>query len=336
MKATLPSRLFTLSRRFMRVLALAAAISVPFALASVSAQHYPSRVVTLVVPFPAGSGTDAVARVVQPLLAAELKATVIIENRPGVNGSIGAAYVSRATADGYTLLFTTATSHSITPYVSKHVSYDPIRDFTPVGQVGIFPVMLVTSNALPVRTVPDLIQHVKSHPGLLQYAFGNGTGQVAGAALRTYAGLDIVAVPYRGTPAAMTDLIAGRINYMFVDATTGLPHVRANSVRGLAVTTLEPSALIPDLPTMAAAGLPMFNLSAWCGVFGPSRLPNPIVEKLDAALKSVMASPDLTARLGEMGFEVSWQSADDFALFAKADNDRWRMIIRDAHVVQAQ
>lgn len=291
-----------------------------------------ARVVTMVVPFPAGSGTDSVARTVQPLLAAELNTSVIIENRPGGNAAVGSAFVARAAPDGLTLLFTTSTSHSITPFVSRNVHYDPVKDFTPLGQVGIFPVILVANATLPVTSTAELIAHVKARPGQLQYAYANGTGQVAGAALRTYAGLDVVAVPYRGSPAAVTDLIAGRIHFMFIDATTGLPHVRAKAIRGLAVTTEQPSRLIPELPTVAAAGLPMFNLSAWCGLFGPKGLPTDIARRIDTALAKAMTAPGLSDKLGEMGFEMLPLDAGRFAPFVQIDIDRWKAIIKDAGV----
>ncbi|WP_170182148.1 Bug family tripartite tricarboxylate transporter substrate binding protein [Phreatobacter stygius] len=299
-------------------------------------QSYPNRPITMVVPFPAGSGTDTVARLVQPLLQAELNSSVVIDNRPGVNAAIGAGVVGRADPDGYTLLFTTSTSHSITPFVTKNVTYDPVTSFTPIGQVGVFPVILVAENGLNVRTVGELIARAKAEPGKLQYAYGNGTGQVAGAALSRFAGIDVLAVPYRGTPAAMTDLIAGRINYIFVDATTGLPHVRAGAVRALAVTTEEPSRLLPDLPTVAASGLPAFNLSAWCGLFAPAGLEPAVRDRLSQALAKAVAAPALRPRLEELGFELISRETGSFAQLVKSDVERWQVIIKEVGLAQTQ
>lgn len=327
------SRTPTLSRRHVLAGGLAALAT---GSAPARAQGYPNRPITMVVPFPAGSGTDTVARFVQPLLQAQLNTSVVIDNRPGVNAAIGAGVVSRAQADGYTLLFTTSTSHSITPFVTRNVTYDPVQSFTPLGQVGVFPVILVVENGLNVRSVSELVDHAKRNPGKLQYAFGNGTGQVAGAALTRFAGIDVVAVPYRGTPAAMTDLIAGRINYLFVDATTGLPHVRAGSVRALAVTTEEPSRLLPNLPTVAASGLPAFNLSAWCGLFAPAGLDSAIRDRLSGALAKAVAAPSLRPRLEELGFEVIGRDANAFAGQVKADVERWQVIIKEVGLAQTQ
>lgn len=292
------------------------------------------RLVTMVVPFPAGSGTDSVARVVQPHLAAELRTSIVIENRPGNNAALGSAYVSRATPDGATILFTTSTSHSITPAVSRTVTYDPVRDFTPLGQVGLFPVLLVAGPDVPVATTAELIAYAKARPGQLSYAFANGTSQVAGAALRTYAGLDVTAVPYRGSPAAVTDLMAGRIHFMFLDATTALPHIRAKALRGLAVSTERRSRLVPELATVAEAGMPMFDLSAWCGLFGPRGLPPEIASRFDRALAAALATPGLGAKLADMGFEMLPLDGAAFVPFVRADIARWATIVRDSGVAE--
>src|SRR3954469_10246884 len=220
-----------------RVLAVAAALfSALLFDVSAHAQPYPNRQITLIVPFGAGSGTDAVARIVAQNLSIALKQNIVVENRPGGNGAIAAAYVARSAPDGYTLFMSTNSPHSAAPFLMKNVGYDAAKDFAPVSRVGSFTLMLVINPALAIKSVPELIAYAKANPGKLSFGSGNTSGIVAGETFKHWARVDILHVPYKSVPPALTDVLGGRISMAFTDLTPGLPHVKAGTLRALAVT----------------------------------------------------------------------------------------------------
>jgi tripartite-type tricarboxylate transporter receptor subunit TctC len=218
------------------------------------ADNYPSKPVTLVAVFGPGSASDTICRVIAQPLSVALKETVIVENRPGANGALAALYVARSAPDGHTLLMATNSPLSVVPYLMKNVSYDPVKDFTPVTRVGSFTLMLVVNPSLPVKTVKELIEYAKANPGKLSFASANTSGIVAGETLMHWAEIDMLHVPYKSSPPAIQDVLAGRVSMMFTDLTTGLPHVRSGALRALAVTRLQRSPLFPELPTLDEAG----------------------------------------------------------------------------------
>src|SRR4051794_38601717 len=209
---------------------------------------YPNRTITLVLPFAAGSGTDTTTRIISQYLAQALGVSIVIDNKPGANGMIAATYVARAAPDGYTLFVTTNTTHSANPYLLKTLSYDPIKDFTPIARTGDLPFMLVINPEIPANSVSELIALAKKEPGKYSYASGSSSAIVSGATFARLAGIDLLHVPYKSSPPALTDVIAGRVSMMFVDVLTGLPHVNGKALKALAVTTKQPSALLPHLP----------------------------------------------------------------------------------------
>ena len=296
------------------------------------ADQYPSRVVTMIVPFAAGSGTDAVARVFAQELAAALKGNVVVENKAGASGAIAANYVARAAPDGYTLFVTTNTSHSANPSLLKSINYDPVKDFTPIVRGGNLPFMLVVDPKLPVKSVQDLVAHAKANPGKLTYAYGNSTGIVAGETFRRAAGIDVLKVPYKSTPPAITDVVGGRISFMFVDLTSGMSMVRSGGMRALAVTTAERSAILPDLPSMAEGGVKDFDITSWNGIFGPANMPKEITEKLNAEMAKIIARPDVKARLAEMGFDAFSSTPAELDAFVKAQLVTWTKLIKEAGI----
>src|SRR3954447_16183519 len=229
---------------FKRYRCMAAAASLLLALASAASAQapYPSRSITLVLPFAAGSGTDTTTRIISKELGTALGVGMVIDNKAGANGSIAASYVARAQPDGYTLFVTTNTTHSANPYLLKTMSYDPIKDFTPIARTGDLPFMLVINPEIPANSVQELIALAKKEPGKYSYASGSSSAIVSGATLSRLAGLDLLHVPYKSSPPALTDVIAGRVSMMFVDVLTGLPHVNGNALKALAVTTKERSA----------------------------------------------------------------------------------------------
>src|ERR1700709_1370564 len=253
----------------------AGAISLTLALISTASAQapYPNHNITLVLPFAAGSGTDTTTRLIGKELGVALGVNTVIDNKPGANGSIAASYVARSAPDGYTLFVTTNTSHSAKPYLLKTMSYDPIKDFTPIARTGDLPFMLVINPEIPANSVPELIALAKKRRGKYSYPSGSSSAFVSGPPFARLAGLDLLHVPYKSSPPALTDVIAGRVSMMFVDVLTGLPHVNGKALKALAVTTKDRSALLPQLPSMDEAGGQGFDITSWQGYLGPATTP---------------------------------------------------------------
>ena len=300
----------------------------------VRAADYPAKPITLIVPFPAGSGTDAVGRIFGNELSSILGQQVIVENKPGANATIAASLVARARPDGYTIFVTTNTSHSAAPWLMKNVPYDPVKDFTPIARGGNLPFILVANPKRPWKTVADLVTDARQRPGRITYASGNSTGIVAGATLARRANIDILHVPYKGTPQGLTDVVGGQVDFMFTDLASGLPFVQSGQLRALAVSTAERSAIVPDLPSMAESGVPDFDLNSWNGYFGPAGMPPEVVAKLNAAIKQVVAKPDVRKRLAGLGFDAFSSSPEAFGQFVGEQRDLWGKLIRDAGIEQ--
>ena len=314
-------------------LRLLAAVGVSvLAAAGAQAQEYPSRPITLVLPFAAGSGIDPTARLVGDELGRALKQPVVIDYKPGSNGAIAASAVARAAPDGYTLFMTTVSTHSANPNLLKSIPYDPIKDFAPVARVGTLPFMLVIDPRIPATSVPEFIAHVKANPGKLSYASSNATGLVAGATLKRLAGLDLVHVPYRASPQAINDVMTGRIAMMFVDFALGSPQAKAGNVRALAVTTKERSALLPDVPSMTEAGLPALDLVPWNAIFAPAQTPRPIVERLNGELRRIIADPTVKQRLAAIGFDAFSSTPEELDAFVREDLAKWGRWVKDAGI----
>lgn len=293
---------------------------------------YPERPVTLVVPFAAGSGTDTVARITAEQLATRLGQSVVVENRAGANGSVAATFVARAAPDGHTLFMTTNTTHSANPSLLKTLTYDPVADFAPVARMGNLPFLLVVDPKLGISSVADLVARAKAEPGKLTYASGNSTGIVAGATFARRAGIDILHVPYRSTPPAITDIIGSRISMMFVDITAALSQINAGTLKALAVTTAERSKLLPNLPSMQEAGVPEFDITSWNGVFAPARTPPDIIARLNRELAAIATDPAVVKRLADVGFDAFTQTPDQLGDFVKAQIANWARMIREAGI----
>jgi len=257
---------------------------------------------------------------------------VVVENKPGANATIAAHYVARAKPDGYTLFVTTNTSHSAAPFLMKNVPYDPVKDFTPIARGGNLPFILVVNPKRPYHSVQELIDYARKNPGRVTYATGNSTGIVAGGTLARRAGIDILHVPYKGTPQALTDLVGGQVDFMFTDLASGLPFVQSGQLRALAVSTAERSGIVPDLPSMREAGVADFDLNSWNGYFGPAGLPPEIVAKLNAAINQIVADPDVRKRLAGLGFDAFSGTPQDFAKFVSEQRDLWGKLIKDAGI----
>ena len=293
---------------------------------------YPSGPVTLVVPFAAGSGTDSVARVVAKGLGEQLGQAVVVENRAGGSAQVAAQLVAGAKPDGQTLMMTTNTAHSANPALFVRLPYDAIKDFTAITRVGELPFLVVVNNDLPIRSMGELIAYAKAQPGRLSYATPNSTSLVASETLERLAGIDLLAVPYKSSPQAMTDVIAGTVSLSFADLGTASPMVKAGKVRALATANANGSRNFPDLPSVGKA-VPGFDLTSWNGIVGPAGLPRPVVERLNTAILAVLADKAVQDQLVQIGFEV-WPSRtpDEFHRYMVEQLEYWTSLIKAAAI----
>lgn len=305
------------------------------ALFSVAAhgQAYPTRQpITIVTAFGPGSASDTITRVIAQPLSIALKQNVIVEAHPGANGALSALYVARAAPDGYTILMTTNSPHSAVPFLMKNVAYDAVKDFSAVSRLGSFTLMLVIHPSIPAKSVKELIAYGRANPGKLTFASGNTSGQVAGETLKHWAGIDMLHVPYKSSPPAINDLLAGRVSMMFTDLTTGLPHVKAGTLRALAVTRIKRSSLFPELPTMDEAGVTGFDMDSWAGFVVPAHTPWDIVNRLNTEMRKIIDDPKTKETLGRVGFEAFSSSPEELDAFIKVQLGSWGKMIKDAGI----
>ena len=324
-------------RRLRAKVAVVASLAVVFcpggAHAQAAADAFPSRPVRIIVPFGPGSGTDLATRLIAQHLEAAVKQPVVTDNRPGASGSIAASAVARATPDGYTLLMGTNSTHGANSGLIAKLPYDPIKDFVPVGLVGIFSSFLVVNPALPVRTPAELVAYGKANPKTLTFAAGNTSSLIMGEMFSRGAGIEMLRVPYTSNPAGLTDVIAGRVSVMFPDIGSSIAHVKAGSVRALAAVTLgERSPLAPDLPTVAETVLPNFHFIGWIGLFAPAGTPAPVVARISADMQKVMALPEIGQRFQQMGAEAKWIGPAEFRTFVGNEVTRLPKILADIGV----
>ncbi|MGF6349394.1 Bug family tripartite tricarboxylate transporter substrate binding protein [Variovorax sp. W2I14] len=319
-------------RRFISISAAAGlAGAAPWAFAQDSG--YPKQPIKLVVPFAAGSGTDAVARITGQMLGEALKGSVIVDNKAGANGVIGAEAVAKAPPDGYTLFMTTNTTHSANPSLMKSLPYDPVKDFAPVSRMGNLPFMLVVNNDLPVKSVAELLAWGRAHPGKLTYASGNSTGIVSGATLSRMSGVPMLHVPYKSTPPAIADLIGGQVSMMVVDLAAGLTTVKAGKMRAIAVTTQERTKLFPELPPLAdTPELKGFDITSWNGVFAPAGTPRDIVLKLNKALSEMANGAVFRERVSKLGFDAFGSTPEELGAFTVSELAKWKKLIQAAGI----
>jgi tripartite-type tricarboxylate transporter receptor subunit TctC len=301
------------------------------AVAPARAETYPARTVTIITPFAAGSQTDAAARLIGQYLQEELGQPFVIENKAGAGGLIAANTVARAKPDGYTLLLTTNSTHSAIG-LFKSVPYDPIKDFTPIARIGDFHSFVAVNVNVPIASMAELVAYAKANPGKLSYGVGNSTGQIVGETLKKRTGIDVVRVSYRSNPTAMADLVAGHIQVMIPDFTTGLPQLRAQKVRALAVLTKERNRLLPDVPTLDETVMPNFDTLAWSGMFAPANTPPEVVNALANAVRKVLETPEIRVRFTGPGIDVTWMGPQQFSEFVKSELVKYTAMIKEAGI----
>jgi tripartite-type tricarboxylate transporter receptor subunit TctC len=296
------------------------------------AQSWPTRTVTIVTSFAAGSVTDLTARIIGASLQEALGRTFIVENKPGAGGMIAAQTVAHADPDGYTLLLTTNSTHSAAGALYKTVPYDPIKDFTPIARIGSFPSAIVVNPSVKVNTIQELVAYAKANPGKLSYGHGNSTGYIVGEAFKHEANLDIVRVAYRSVPAGVTDLISGHIPILVLDLSSAMPQIADKSMRPLAVFTKKRSPELPDVPTLDETVMPGFDLLAWTGMFGPAKMPPEVVATLERELKKVLAKPEILEKFKKSGIEPYWGGTGEFKDFVGTELVKWTTVIKAAGI----
>jgi tripartite-type tricarboxylate transporter receptor subunit TctC len=308
-------------------LLLAIALIVPLAAA---AQPYPSKSIRFVVPYPAGGPLDTVARIVGERVSESVGEPVIVENKAGAGGNIGADLVAKSAPDGYTILMGAVATHAINPSLYASMPYDARKDFIPVTQIASTPNVLVVNPALPVHDVAEFVAYAKAHPGQLNFGSGStgSAGHLAGELFKATAGVEMTHVPYKGAAPAMTDLIGGRIQLMFDNLASSLVQIKAGKVRALAVTTAKRTELAPDLPTIAESGLPGFDINTWFGLFVPARTPPAIVQRLHDEFVKALETPEVRARMLALGAEPVGSTPAQFAQYVQSEAAKYAKLVK--------
>lgn len=307
----------------------AAILSAP----AVPAQSYPVKPVRIIAPFPPGGGTDLFARAVAQKLTAALGQQVVVDNRSGAGGMIGSELAARASPDGYTLLVTSSSTHSINPHLSRKPLYDPLRDFTPVINIASAPNVLVVHPSLPARTVKELVILAKARPGAINYA-SNGSGTLShltGELFKLQTGVNMVHIPYKGGPPAVIDLVAGQVSALFTAFPTVFGQVRAGRLRALAVSGTKRAVAAPHLPTVGET-VPGFESVQWWAMFAPAGVPAEIVDKLNSEVAKIIAGPEVKGRFAAEGAEPIGGSPREFAAFLKADYEKWGKVVKEVGI----
>ena len=290
--------------------------------------------IVVVVPFAAGAGTDVIARVVTEQMAKNMKATFVIDNKAGASGQIGSEFVARAKPDGYTLLVATNSTHSANPYLYKTMRYDPAKDFAPIGRLTINPLALLVKPDSPFRTAEDLVRLAKANPDTLKYGYGNTGGQVSAAMLVNMGHIKALAVPYKTTPQAFTDLMGGQIDFAFVDFAASRSLIESGKLRALAMTGQKRFSMAPNIPTVnETKGFEEFNLSAWLGLMAPAGTPKSVLARLNTELRAALEQPDVKQRLEQqMGSVVEPTTVDQFVVFTQEQGNLWKRRIAEAGI----
>lgn len=319
-------------RHFLQAAACAAAAPALSALPAFAQDApWPTRPLRIIVPFGAGSGNDIVARLVGDHLARAFGQPVVVDNRAGANGTIGADAVARSAPDGYTLFVTTNTTQAAAPNLMKKINYDPIKDFAPIGRIANTPALLVVNPALPVKTLPDLIALAKARPGKLTYASGSAGTLVPGAMLTSMAGIDMLHVPYKSIPLGLTDVVAGQVDMMFTDMATGTPQVKSGKLRALGVSSVAASPVLPDVPPIAQT-LKGFELLAWYAMYAPAGTPAPVIERLNREIRTAVGSPAMQERLLALGLQPVTSTPQELAEFGRSELAKWTRLMQQAGI----
>ncbi|ABM43659.1 Uncharacterized protein UPF0065 [Acidovorax sp. JS42] len=319
----------TTRRTLLASLAVAAAGALPM---GALAQNFPTKPITIIVPFSAGGTTDILARIVGQGLTTELGQSVVVDNKPGAGGNIGGSLAAKAAADGYTLFMGTVGTHAINQSLYKKMPFDPVKDFAPLSRVAAVPNLLVAHPSQPFKTVKEMIAYAKANPGKITFGSpGSGASpHVSGELFKSMTGTDLLHIPYKGSAPAMTDLLGGQTSVMFDNMPSAIQHVRSGKLRPIAVTTAKRSPELPDVPTIAEAGVPGYEATSWFGMFAPAGTPKPVLDKLHAALIKVLNQADVKKKIAEQGGDVVAETPAQFAAFIKAESVKWGKVVKES------
>jgi tripartite-type tricarboxylate transporter receptor subunit TctC len=320
----------------MRTLAfmlLAAMAAAGWPVPAAAQQAYPSKPVRIISPFPPGGGNDALCRIVAQKLVEGLKQQVIVENRAGANGIVGTEVAARSAPDGYTIVLIPS-GHAVNATLYRKLPFDSIRDFTPITLAGSSPLVLAVHPSLPVKSVKELVALARARPGQLTYVSAGvgASGHLGGALFETLTGTKMVHIPYKGMALAITDLMSGQVSLTFGTSLSVIPHARSGRLRALATTGARRSPALPDLPTVAEAGVPGYEASLWYGFVGPARLPPEVVRRLNSAIVAVLGLPDVRDRLASQGVDPQPTTPEEFAQLLASDVERWAKVIQRAGI----
>lgn len=294
-------------------------------------QDYPARTIRLVTFGAAGSASDVLARTIGKRLSEKMGQPVIVDNKPGADGMIAGSDVAKSAPDGYTLFFASNSPIAAAPALRKSVPYDPLKDFTPITMVGYYTFFLYAHPDVPAKTLGELIAYAKANPGKLSYGSGNTTGSVGIAQIATMSDIKMVHIPYKGEPAALADLLAGRIDVMIGTLTTGLTHVKAGTLRALATTLRQRYPGLPDVPTIYEA-LPQYTITSWGGMFGPANLPKEIVTRLNKEFHDIMKEPEVVEMLAKQGFVLTPSTPEALGKFLAEQIEAWKVSAKAAGI----
>jgi tripartite-type tricarboxylate transporter receptor subunit TctC len=296
------------------------------------AQSWPERPIHIIVSSGAGGTADILARVIGERLGPVLGQSVVVEDRPGAGGHLGAGSVARAEPDGYTLLMSGSPTHSVGPHLFKNLTYDPMRDVPPVAMVAVAPNLLVVNAALPVTSLQGLIALAREKPGQVTYSSaGTGTsGHLAAELLKTMARIDAAHVPYKSGPEAVTAVLSGSVSFVFFTVPSVLPQVEAGKLRALAITSATRSQLVPNVPTVAEIGFPDFEVLAWYALFAPRGTPKPVVDRLSTEIEKIVQLPDIRAKMIQLGMEPRYMNPEQLTAFVAVESPKWGQLLRDA------
>jgi tripartite-type tricarboxylate transporter receptor subunit TctC len=294
------------------------------------AQSYPSKPIHLIVPFPPGGPTDIVGRLVAQKLSEGVGQPVVVENRPGAGGTVGSTAAAKSAADGYTLLYGSTSTLAIAPSLYKNLSYDPRKSFAPISLVSRGPILVAVNAQVPARTLKEFIDLAKKSPGKLSYSSGgNGTPpHLAGELFKTVAGIDVLHVPYKGGGPAINDVAGGQVQAVFEGQVALLPHLQSGRIRALAITGAKRNPSLPDVPTVAEAGLPQYDANFWSGLVAPAGTPNDTIGKLNAVLVKALQAPDVRETLSRQGLEAAGNSRQEFAAYIAAELEKWAAVVK--------
>ena len=310
----------------------AAAIALLALAALPAAAQYPSKPIRIIVPFPSGSATDTVARILAAPLSQALGQPVIVEDKPGADGAIAGELVAKSAPDGYTLLMATNSPLAAVPLLRKNPPYDPVAEFTPISFVGRYTFYLLVHAGVPAKTLTELLDYARANPDKLNYATGNTTGILSTGQLLALGGVKMVHVPYKGEPAAIADLVGGRVQVMFATPTTALAFVREGKLRALATTNSKRTAQLPDVPTMAEAGMPRFSIGSWAALFGPAKMPKDVQERMNQEVNAAMKRPEVREQLERQAFEFAGSTPEEMAAFLRDQLEVWSRTIRESGI----